>query len=121
MKFFGLSAKECHKPDLANQTSKGIAPAVQKMSGTKRERAGTGIERPYPLHKSYTTQANHLGINADNINFGLKNRGLVFSLSMSQDSNCFLRVHVWREPRDPVPLLQHFGIESLWCGGDVIL
>ncbi|GFX97287.1 hypothetical protein TNCV_1076581 [Trichonephila clavipes] len=38
------------------QLSLGNAPAVQKMSRRSKERAGTGKERLFPLHKSHTTQ-----------------------------------------------------------------
>ncbi|GFX02476.1 hypothetical protein TNCV_194541 [Trichonephila clavipes] len=53
---FDLSAKESHKSDhVPQQLSQGNAPAVQKVSRS-RERARTGKERLYPLHKSHTTQ-----------------------------------------------------------------
>ncbi|GFT86528.1 putative transposase [Trichonephila clavipes] len=44
-----------HQALLFIQLSQGNAPAVQKKSRSK-ERAGTGKERLYPLHKSHTTQ-----------------------------------------------------------------
>ncbi|GFU79947.1 hypothetical protein TNCV_578271 [Trichonephila clavipes] len=45
-----------HQVLLFIQLSLGNAPAVQKMSRRSKERAGTGKERLYPLHKSHTTQ-----------------------------------------------------------------
>ncbi|GFU66763.1 hypothetical protein TNCV_901461 [Trichonephila clavipes] len=45
-----------HQVLLFIQLSQGNAPAVQKMSRRCKERAGTGQERLYPLHKSHTTQ-----------------------------------------------------------------
>ncbi|GFT49692.1 hypothetical protein TNCV_3368281 [Trichonephila clavipes] len=45
-----------HQVWLFIQPSQGNAPAVQKMSRRSKERAGTGKERLYPLHKSHTTQ-----------------------------------------------------------------
>ncbi|GFW16500.1 hypothetical protein TNCV_2351241 [Trichonephila clavipes] len=45
-----------HQVLLLVQLSQGNAPAVQKISRRSKERAGTGKERLYPLHKSHTTQ-----------------------------------------------------------------
>ncbi|GFV21242.1 hypothetical protein TNCV_183931 [Trichonephila clavipes] len=45
-----------HQVLLFIQLSQGNAPAVKKMSRRSRERAGTGKERLYPLHKSHTTE-----------------------------------------------------------------
>ncbi|GFU17843.1 hypothetical protein TNCV_3335621 [Trichonephila clavipes] len=45
-----------HQVLLFIQLSQGNAPAVQKMSRGSKERAGTGKERLYPLHKGYTAQ-----------------------------------------------------------------
>ncbi|GFW87334.1 hypothetical protein TNCV_4515191 [Trichonephila clavipes] len=45
---------KCPTPGLALHTT--VAPAVQKMSRRSKERAGSGKERLYPLHKKHTTQ-----------------------------------------------------------------
>ncbi|GFT30451.1 hypothetical protein TNCV_2377391 [Trichonephila clavipes] len=45
-----------HQVLLFLQLSQGNAPAVQKMSKRSKEKAGTGKERLYPLHKSHITQ-----------------------------------------------------------------
>ncbi|GFW93715.1 hypothetical protein TNCV_4542421 [Trichonephila clavipes] len=45
-----------HQVLLFIQLSQGNAPAVQKMSRRSKEKAGTGKERLYPMHKSRTTQ-----------------------------------------------------------------
>ncbi|GFX50015.1 hypothetical protein TNCV_2375041 [Trichonephila clavipes] len=45
-----------HQVLLFIQLSQGNAPAVQKMSRRSTERAGTGKEILYPLHKSQITQ-----------------------------------------------------------------
>ncbi|GFW04758.1 hypothetical protein TNCV_4879941 [Trichonephila clavipes] len=51
---FDLPAKECHKTDLAHQTTvPGMRPSSPE---DKQGRAGTGIERLNPLHKGHTTQ-----------------------------------------------------------------
>ncbi|GFW63492.1 hypothetical protein TNCV_401581 [Trichonephila clavipes] len=45
-----------HQVLLFIQLSQGNAPAVQKMNRRSKEKAGTGKERLYPLHKSDTTK-----------------------------------------------------------------
>ncbi|GFU86654.1 hypothetical protein TNCV_2880751 [Trichonephila clavipes] len=45
-----------HQVLLFIELSQGNAPAVQKMSRRSKERAETGKERLYPLHKSHATQ-----------------------------------------------------------------
>ncbi|GFW67975.1 hypothetical protein TNCV_1617361 [Trichonephila clavipes] len=45
-----------HQVLLLKQLWQGNAPAVQKMSKRSKERAGSGKERLYPVHRSHITQ-----------------------------------------------------------------